>query len=70
MKSWNDSWSEVLGHPYKLKQSGGQPSAQHRARQRRVEGELVAYRHRHGEDPLADWHGRQPPLLRTPAAMR
>jgi hypothetical protein len=57
-------------NPYKLRQSGGQPSAQHRARQCRVEGELVAYRHRHGEDPLADWHGRQPPLLRTPAAMR
>ena len=40
-------------------EDGAQEDAQHRARQARVEGELVAHRHRHGEDPLADGHGRQ-----------
>jgi len=40
-------------------EDGAQENAQHRARQLRVEGKLVAHRHRHGEDPLADGHVRQ-----------
>ena len=40
-------------------EDGAQEHAQHRARETRVEGELVAHRHRHGEHPLADGHGRQ-----------
>ena len=40
-------------------EDGAQEDAQHRARQGRVEGELVAHRHRHGKDPLADGHARQ-----------
>jgi hypothetical protein len=39
-----------------------QAHPQHRARQPRVERELVAHRHGHREHPLADRHPREHPL--------
>ena len=40
-------------------EDGAQEDAQHRARQCRVEGELIAHGHWHGEHPLADRHVRE-----------